>query len=236
MPAFDLPKEHLDGLGDYVHSLNSAAADAVLPGDRNAGRQIFFGKGNCISCHMVFGSGSAIGPDLSNVGSTMTVAELQRVLSQPQTFITPGYQLVNVQLKDGTGLRGFARGRTNFDIQLQDLQGKFHLLTNKDITSIRDEPGSVMKPFGGSEAERTNLIAYLGSLNGKKSEAPLPSDVSTSGNTIDFARLLNPKPGDWLTYNGNLDANRFSNLHGIDRKQCGATRTAVDLSNSALRS
>ncbi len=221
MPAFDLPKDQLEALGVFVHSLNSAAADSVLPGDREAGRQIFFGSGNCASCHMVFGAGSAIGPDLSNAGSTMTLPELKRVLSHPETFITPGYQIVDVQLKDGTKLRGFARGRTNFDIQVQDLQGRFHLLTNKEIDSIAEEPGSVMKPFAGSEAERTNLIAYLGSLNGKVSTDSAAAGPATSPNGIDFAALLHPKPGDWLTYNGNLDANRFSSLREIDKGNVG---------------
>ncbi|MFL6449508.1 MAG: PQQ-binding-like beta-propeller repeat protein [Bryobacteraceae bacterium] len=222
MPAFDLPKQQLESLGEFVHSLNSAAADSALPGDREAGREVFLRTGNCSSCHMVFGAGAAIGPDLSNVGSTMTVAELKRVLSHPETFITPGYQLVNVRLKNGTSLRGFARGRTNFDIQVQDFQGNFHLLTSKEVASISDEPGSVMKPFAGSETERTNLIAYLGSLNGKASEkSPPAAEKSTSGTNIDFARLLHPKPGDWLTYNGTLDANRSSSLHQIDKSNVG---------------
>ena len=170
---------------------------------------------------MVSGAGSAIGPDLSNVGSTMTVAEgLKRVLSHPETFITPGYQLVNVQLKNGKNVRGFARGRTNFDIQVQDLQGRFHLLTSKDIASISDEAGSVMKPFEGSEADRTNLIAYLGSLNGRAPEKRLPTKAA-SENGIGFERLLHPKPGDWLTYNGTLDANRSSSLRQIDKSNVG---------------
>ena len=221
MPAFDLPKDQLDALGEFVHSLNSAAADAVLPGDPEAGRQIFFGGGNCASCHMVLGAGSAIGPDLSSVGSTLTVPELKRVLVHPETFITPGYQLVNVKLKDGTQLRGFARGRTNFDIQLQDLEGGFHLLTSTDIDALREEAGSVMKPFTGSEAERTNLIAYLGSLNGKKLPKEVQAAPPSSPGNIDFRRLSHPEPGDWLTYNGRLDANRFSSLGQIDKANVG---------------
>lgn len=222
MPAFDLPKEELDAVAEFVHSLNSAAADSVLPGDREAGRKVFFGSGNCSSCHMVFGEGSAIGPDLSNVGSTNTAVELKRTLSHPELFITPGYQLVDVQLKNGTKLRGFARGRTNFDIQLQDLQGEFHLLNDSEIVTITEEAGSVMKPFAGSEADRNNLLAYLGSLNGKVSgDSVTPAPGPTSANGIDFARLLNPQPGDWLTYNGSLNANRFSSLGQIDKGNVG---------------
>ena len=65
MPAFSLPKEQLEAVAGYVRSLNSAAADNPVAGDSGAGEKIFFGSGQCSSCHMVNGRGSALGPDLS---------------------------------------------------------------------------------------------------------------------------------------------------------------------------
>src|SRR6185436_19742656 len=53
MPAFDLPDATLDALAKLVVSLNASAADSTVPGDRDAGKQFFFGKGQCSSCHMV---------------------------------------------------------------------------------------------------------------------------------------------------------------------------------------
>ena len=41
--------------------LNAAAADSVVPGDRAAGREFFFGAGQCASCHMVYGAGAPVG-------------------------------------------------------------------------------------------------------------------------------------------------------------------------------
>jgi putative heme-binding domain-containing protein len=166
MPAFDLPPEQLDALSEFVHSLNSAAADTIVPGDPQRGRAVFFGKGGCGSCHMVSGVGSATGPDLSSAGTSMTVSEIREVLAHPDRSITPGYQLVTVSLRNGSSVRGFARGRTNFDIQLQDLNGNFHLLQSEDIASVEDEQGSVMKPFAGTAEEMQDLVAYLSHLNG----------------------------------------------------------------------
>src|SRR5206468_5029808 len=34
---------------------------------------------------------------------------------------------------------------------------------------------------------------------------------------IDFARISNPKPGEWLTYNGKLSGNRYSELTQINK-------------------
>ena len=64
MPGFDLPAPTLDALVALVVSLNASAAEANLPGDRAAGGEFFFGKGQCSSCHMVSGRGAPIGPDL----------------------------------------------------------------------------------------------------------------------------------------------------------------------------
>ena len=45
----------------YLNSLNDTA-DVDLPGSATAGMQLFNGKGNCASCHMVSGEGGRRGP------------------------------------------------------------------------------------------------------------------------------------------------------------------------------
>ena len=50
---------------------------------------------------MVYGEGSAIGPDLSNVAREMTVDQIREALLQPDARIAPGYGLVTVRLRDG---------------------------------------------------------------------------------------------------------------------------------------
>ena len=126
MPAFGtLPPQQIDALAAYIHSLNSPASQTIVPGDAAAGGKVFWGEGNCGSCHMVHGRGSSTGPDLSDVGSRMTVDEIQTALLRPGQNITPGYEVVTVTLQDGKTLQGFARGRTNFELQLQGWMGRF---------------------------------------------------------------------------------------------------------------
>ncbi len=216
MPAFALPATDLDALAAFVHSLNSAAAESKLPGSPASGETFFFGKGQCASCHMVRGMGRALGPDLSRTGQEMTVGEIRQVLAHPEARITPGYELVTVHPRNGAPLRGFARGRTNFDLQLQDLNGGFHLLKQTEIASIEAEK-PLMKPTAGSPEELRDLVAYLGTLTGvaahKSSTSPPPLPSTDAG--VDFKRIETPHPGDWLTYNGNLDGNRYSPLSQI---------------------
>ena len=215
MPPFDLPAEDLEALASLVRSLNSQAAESHVPGNPTAGEQFFFGKGECGSCHMVSGRGLPVGPDLSNLGDERTVDEIQSALKEPSADITPGYQSVTVKLRDGNIVRGFARNRSNFDIRLEDLRGKLHLLEEGQIASIVEEMQSAMPPVQATPEELQDLMAYLSRLTGVKvgvlNAYPPPKEAD-----IDFERILHPKPGEWLTYNGTLNANRYSELSEIN--------------------
>lgn len=215
MPPFDLPPHDIEALASFVHSLNSQAAESNVPGNPAAGEQFFFGKGNCSSCHVVLGKGQPIGPDLSNLGNERTVEEIQSALKQPSADITPGYDLVTVKLRDGKAIRGFARSRSNFDIRVEDLQGKLHLLQEGQIASITEDRRSPMPPVEVAGGELQNLVAYLSRLTGVKTGA-LGASPPHAGSELDFTRILHPRPGDWPTYNGTLDANRYSELRQIN--------------------
>ncbi|MGH8246951.1 MAG: c-type cytochrome, partial [Gammaproteobacteria bacterium] len=215
MPGFDLSAGMLDALVTMIASLNASAAKSSVPGDGAAGKQFFFGKGQCSSCHLVYGQGSPIGPDLSNVALEMTVDEIREALLQPDARIAPGYGLVSVRLRNGQTLRGFARSRTNFDLAVQDLKGAIHPLSLDEVSAITDEKRSHMEPVKAGADELRDLIAFLSRLTGVQPGAiPSPRD---SGNGISFQRILDPKPGEWVTYNGNLNGNRYSDLTQINR-------------------
>jgi PQQ-dependent dehydrogenase (methanol/ethanol family) len=215
MPSFDLPADELDALAALVHSLNSPAAESAVPGDRVAGERYFFGEGKCSACHMVDGRGKVAGPDLSDVAHEMTVDELRTALLQPSAQITPGYALVVVQLKDGKTVRGFARSRSDFEIVVQDLKGNFHLLQENEISAVHEEKDSLMPPVKASPEELQNLIAYLSTLTGVKAGMAKVAGISEPDG-ISWSRILRPKPGDWLSYDGELNGNRYSELTQID--------------------
>ena len=47
------------------------------------GSSFFFGKGQCGSCHMVAGRGGTNGPDLSSIGTQLTLRQLDQALVDP---------------------------------------------------------------------------------------------------------------------------------------------------------
>lgn len=229
MPAFPLPENQLRALAQYVHSFNASAHDSKPAGNIAVGRQFFFAKGGCGSCHMIHGQGTANGPDLSDIGRQLTVSELNQVLDNPTASMgsrssadCPGWAfcpqepwgVVNVKLKNGQSLRGFARNQGMHDLVLQTFDGRIHSLTETQYQNISREKTSLMPPLNASPEERRNLIAYLSSLAGVPT-GPLTVDPEPArANTVEA--ILHPKSGEWPTFNGSLSANRHSPLRQID--------------------
>ena len=214
MPAFNLPVNQLDELAALLVALNSSAAQAAVAGDRAAGETYFFGAGGCASCHMVFGKGKAVGPDLSETGKQSTVDEIRQALVSPATQVTPGYELATVRLKNGQTLRGFVRSQTNFALELQDLQGGFHSITTDEAAGIERADKPLMPAFSGTRDDFENVVAYLSGLTGIPEGAR--GDPGAGGGGDAFAKILHAAPGDWPTYNGRLSGNRYSDLKEIN--------------------
>ncbi|MBY0505268.1 MAG: PQQ-binding-like beta-propeller repeat protein [Bryobacteraceae bacterium] len=214
MPAFPLPAATLDGLVAMIVSLNATAAEAVIPGDRAAGQAYFAGAGRCATCHLVSGAGSAKGPDLTAVARRLTVEQLRESLLQPGAQVVDGYRQATLQLRDGSVRRGFLRSRSDYDVTLQTPEGRLEPVSLDRVARLTEEPGSAMPALQAPEPVLQNLLAYLGSLKGLEPLRKAPAPSLPGG--VDFARLANPRPGDWLTYNGNLSGNRYSPLKEVN--------------------
>src|SRR5262249_54694387 len=117
-------------------------------------------------------------------------------------------------------IRGFARNESNYDLQLQSLDGKLHLLRRQEIAELFRESSSLMPEVEATPEEMRNLLAYLSRLS--RSAAALAesnlNSVSGAGESrggISFAEIAEPRLGDWPTYHGHLSGNRHSPLRQI---------------------
>lgn len=225
MPAFPLPDSELDALAGAIREWNQSLFDAAPAGDVAAGQRLFHAQ--CAGCHMVRGVGGSNGPDLSDIARALTQRELEQTLDQPNArrgqknssscppwAFCPDepWAVVNVRLRNGSPLRGFARSRGPRDLQLQTLDGKFHLLTDAEYLSIETEPNSLMPAWKGSPAERRNLVAYLATLGGVPVGPLVAAPVPTAA---EQQRIQKPAAGDWPGYHGLPSANRHSALAQI---------------------
>ena len=167
MPAFSLlPADQIEELAHFVHSLNADAFEAKPAGDVAAGADFFYGSGRCASCHTAQGRGGTNGPDLSSIGRQVTLSELEQSLRQPDARIAAGYAVVEVTLRNGSTLRGFARSQGAHDLQLQTLDGQLHLLLENEYTRVVAEKHSFMPAFSGTPQQYRDLVAFLSTLGG----------------------------------------------------------------------
>jgi PQQ-dependent dehydrogenase (methanol/ethanol family) len=225
MPAFSsLPEAQIQELAHFVRSMNADAFEMKPAGDAAAGATLFFGSGRCAQCHTAQGRGGSNGPDLSNIGHQATLAELDQSLQQPDARIAPGYGIVDVTLHDGTSLRGFARSQGAHDLQLQTLDGRLHLLLDNEYGQMVAEKRSLMPAFSGTPDQYRDLVAFLSSLGGVTIGPNTAAREEVAPQFID--QILHPRAGDWPTYSGNVDGNRYSDLTGINVKNVGDLRPA----------
>ena len=202
MPPFHLAPENESALVNFVYSLNAPASQSTLTGNASAGKDYFWGKGGCGSCHMIYGRGGVKGPDLTTTGQRLPARRIKEALENPGG--TPGYQVVSVQLKDGSSLRGFARNQSSYDLQLQDFEGHFHFLQQSDIVRIDQDKKPLMPSVHLDKTDMDDLLAYLSS--------PTPP-AHVAETTV---KVPPPSPGDWPTYNGQPGGNRYSSLDQIN--------------------
>ncbi len=101
MPAFPLPAADIDALTHFVRTLSPAESATTVAGDPKGGERIFFGSGQCSTCHMVRGRGVPKGPDLSDVGRRLRLEELKQSLTDPDARITDGWGTLFAKLNDG---------------------------------------------------------------------------------------------------------------------------------------
>jgi len=215
MPPFPLPEDQLQALAGFIRSMNATAFDVPPDGDTAAGERFFFGKGQCTSCHTARGRGKSVGPDLTNTGRQSTLAELTRKLKNPSAQVSDTYATVSVRMRDGSAVRGFARKETLHSLQLQTLEGRLLVLAVGEYEITGRDKTSAMPPLNATPEEERNLIAFLSRLGGLPAGALPGGGETVSRDDID--RTVHPKPGEWPTYNGNINGNRHSPLGQINQ-------------------
>ena len=149
----------------YLNSLNDTT-EVNLPGSATNGQQLFAGKGNCSSCHMVSGDGGRRGPDLTQVGNRREPEELMSDLRTPDEDVAPRWWTLRVTQSDGSMLEGLRMNEDTFSMRLMDDDENLWSLSKSDVRSYDRVKTSTMPTVDGAltDAEVDDLVAYLFSL------------------------------------------------------------------------
>ncbi len=192
MQAFNFTDQQTGVLVAYLKSFSGIAPLSTTGtpalGDANRGKQVFEGKGNCLSCHRVGETGSRVGPDLSSAGlprppaarfvgfggppvaptDAAIVAQLQRDLLEPDSEISYANRMFRAVHKDGSVVTGRLLNQDQFNIQLLDSKERLVTLQRSDLREFAPMK-SAMPSYRDklTPQEMADLLAYLFSLKGK---------------------------------------------------------------------
>lgn len=140
------------------------------------GREIFFGKGNCATCHDWLAWEGAVreqliskGPNLRNIGS-MPKEHLRESILNPNKTILGGYESTVVLLEDGTTITGRIL-KEDESVYLLDTSStasgaKVHVVEKSEIAQRKTSKVSSMPTYKEllSEEELEALIAFISCL------------------------------------------------------------------------
>lgn len=133
---------------------------ASRDGDVKRGREVYVA--NCGVCHLFYGQGGKVGPDLSGIG-VRPKAEILAEILDPNRSVEANYVLWTVETKSGDTLSGRLDTETQTSIELYDLQGQKHSIQRRDIVSLEASNQSIM-PVGleqVGEQSLADLLAFL---------------------------------------------------------------------------
>ncbi len=249
MPNFSgLSTDNTWRLVSYIKSLSNRTAppaQIVVSGNAAAGRDVFFGSGNCTSCHEVNGRGNDLASDLSAEGARPVNAIRDGVLHRLVAAGRGGRGAVaartaDVALTNGKTVSGVIRAEDTFTLHIKQRDGKLVMLDKKNVRSI-----SNIMPLSNpdissklSTGDVDNLVAFLAAQKARNladAAKANPAPVLTDAQLV--AGQKNPK--DWTSYWGGYDGHHFSELKQITAKNAKTVQarwTAALPGNSALES
>ncbi len=166
MPAFStMDSSQVRVLVSYLRLLQGKISGGIVSGDPRQGKALFFGKARCSECHMVEGVGGFIAGDLSAYGRTRAPEEIRSaIVSRQNESGSMDDRLTTATTRDGQKFSGVLRNEDNFSVQLQTLDGSFHLFTKAELQSLVRSSEPLMPSNYGSTLspnEIDDLISFL---------------------------------------------------------------------------
>ena len=166
--------EEILDTANYIRAMQGKLGIIIEPDDpiaddpiALAGRDLFNGSANCISCHTVGDKGGQVGPILDGLSDRLDAQGILQAVSSPSASIIEGFGVKVIELNDGTTVSGRARNETANTVQIQSADGKRWRTYFKDrVKSVSDRDTSLMPNIyaGLSSAQQQQIVALLNSL------------------------------------------------------------------------
>ena len=164
----------------YIRSVEVKSA-AQTAGDATRGKELFYGKAACGTCHMVEGKGGRLGPDLTGTAAARASEYIVESLRKPSRRLAQGlteagkefsqeYETVTLVTADGQKLQGVVLNEDNFTLQMMDMREQVHFFEKDKLRSLEVSRESLMPAYDEKmlpEKDVQDIIAFLSSASGE---------------------------------------------------------------------
>jgi quinoprotein glucose dehydrogenase len=139
--------------------------DALMGGDPAAGRKIFYDRQDvsCMRCHKLDGQGGVAGPDLTGVALRHDRDYLLQSVIDPNAKVAPGFESVNIRVKQGRHYTGVVKSEDDKEITLDAGDGATIRIVKSEIDTrnkaLSPMPENISQTL--TRRDLRNLVAFL---------------------------------------------------------------------------
>jgi putative heme-binding domain-containing protein len=144
-------------------------------GDANRGREIYLQaeRSQCAKCHRLEGVGGEIGPDLTRVWQTHSVAKILESIVEPAREIKEGFATWSLESTTGQVFVGLKLSDTPREVVLRDANGRDIRIPREQIESLAETRQSIMPEGTVGQLAFTELIDLLAFLKNDQAQRSL---------------------------------------------------------------
>ncbi|MGH0053851.1 MAG: hypothetical protein ACQ5SW_10720, partial [Sphaerochaetaceae bacterium] len=162
-PVMNVLRQQNADRHDQLHALE----EGLVKGDIGRGRDLFFGKAICSTCHTVGEEGNSFGPDLTTIGAIRSRHDLLEAIVFPSVSFAREYETYIVKTASQSYTGVLKEGLESDVVVIEQAPGMVVRIPEDEIVSM--EPGDVsLMPAGLDQAlsnqELSDLIAFMEAL------------------------------------------------------------------------
>jgi len=121
----------------------------------------------CINCHRINGTGSTLGPDLSQIGKKATRGQILESLLDPSKTIEPQWVMYLLETTDGKVYTGLLKSKTDKEVVLGMVGDKEVRVSTARVERLSPQPKSLMPELllrDLTAEQAADLLAFLAGL------------------------------------------------------------------------